>query len=42
VNQLQTWISSAAAWIGENSTDVVYIGLAAAVLVLLGSGGGRR
>jgi hypothetical protein len=36
---LQTWLQNAAAWVSDNSTDVVLIGLGAAALLLLG---GRR
>jgi hypothetical protein len=42
VNQLQQWASTAAAWVGDNSTDVVYIAAAIAAFLLLTSGGGRR
>jgi hypothetical protein len=42
VNQLQQWASTAAAWVSDNSTDVVYIAAAIAAFLLLTSGGGRR
>jgi hypothetical protein len=41
MTQVQTWISNAAAWISQNSTDVLYIGLAVAAVALIG-GGKRR
>lgn len=34
--QLQAWITSAATWVEENSTEVVYIGAVLAAFLLLG------
>jgi hypothetical protein len=42
VNQIQQWTATAAAWVSDNSTDVVYIAGAVALFILLTSGGSRR
>jgi hypothetical protein len=39
---IQEWISDAASWVSDNSTDVVYIGIAVLAIALLNGGGGRR